>query len=78
MPDTTIARVETLALAEGQPLIQEESGLVVEWWRPDHPIDTVEQYDRDYRPPSNIEENLVLPRDCNPILDSYRPHCTRR
>lgn len=46
--------------------------------QPDHPIDT-DKYDRNYRPQSNVakEENL-LPRDCNPILDSYRPRCTRR
>jgi hypothetical protein len=36
LTDTAIARVEALALHEGQPLIQ-ESGLVVEW-RPDQPI----------------------------------------
>jgi len=43
--DTAIARVEAIALNEGQPLIQ-ESGLVVEW-RPDQPIDDSE-YDQDY------------------------------
>ena len=37
IPDTAIARVEVLALADGQPLIQ-SSGIVVEH-RPDYPID---------------------------------------
>lgn len=41
--DTAIARVEAIALNEGQPLIQEQ-GLVVEW-RPDQPINDAE-YDR--------------------------------
>jgi hypothetical protein len=43
--DSAIARVEALAFADGQPLIQER-GLVVEW-RHDHPIDDYE-YDADY------------------------------
>jgi hypothetical protein len=47
IPDTAIARVEALALQDGQPLIQTR-GLVVEW-RPDHPIDASE-YDADYNP----------------------------
>lgn len=42
--DTAIARVEAIALNEGQPLIQEQ-GLVVEWC-PDQPINDAE-YDRD-------------------------------
>ena len=45
LTDTAIARVEALAFADGQPLIQDR-GLVVEW-RPDHPIDDYE-YDGDY------------------------------
>jgi hypothetical protein len=47
--DTAIARVEALALHEGQPPLQER-GLVVEW-RPDMPIDD-DAYDRDYAPPT--------------------------
>jgi hypothetical protein len=47
MPESAIARVETLAKDEGQPLIQER-GLVVDW-RPDHAIDD-DEYDRDYNP----------------------------
>ena len=50
MPESAIARVETLAKDEGQPLIQER-GLVVEW-RPDHAIDD-DEYDRDYTTPTN-------------------------
>jgi hypothetical protein len=50
MPESAIARVETLAKDEGQPLIQER-GLVVEW-RPDHAIDD-DEYDRDYDPPQD-------------------------
>jgi hypothetical protein len=42
-----IARVEALAAAEGQPLIQEE-GLVMEW-RPGHVVDE-DDYDHEYVP----------------------------
>ena len=48
MTDAAIARVEALALHQGQPLLQ-ATGLVVEW-RPDQPIDDSE-YDLDYAPP---------------------------
>jgi hypothetical protein len=43
-----LRRVEAIASADGQPLIQER-GLVVEW-RHDHPIDDHE-YDADYYMP---------------------------
>lgn len=49
MTDTAIARVEAIALNEGQPPLQQQ-GLVVEW-RPDHHIDDSE-YDRDFDPPN--------------------------
>jgi hypothetical protein len=56
IPDTAIARVEAIALRDGQPLIQ-ASGLVIEW-RPDHPIDDAE-YDLDYIPPaSNTDDDF--------------------
>jgi hypothetical protein len=58
MTDTTIARVEALALEDGQPLIQ-ASGLVVER-RPDHPIDDSE-YDRDFRPRANAATDIFEP-----------------
>ena len=47
IPDTAIARVEALAKAEKQPLIQ-DTGLLVEW-RHDQPIDD-DEYDRDLEP----------------------------
>ena len=51
--DTAIARVEALALADGQPLIQER-GLVVEW-RHDQHIDA-DAYDADFVPPFVADE----------------------
>lgn len=45
MTDLAIARVEALAVRDGNPPIQ-ESGMLVEW-RPDHPIDD-DEYDDDY------------------------------
>ena len=48
IPPSAIARVEQLALDEGQPLLQEH-GLVIEW-RPDHAIDD-DEYDADFYPP---------------------------
>jgi hypothetical protein len=48
IPDTAIARVEALALHDGQPLLQTR-GLVIEG-NPNHPIDNSE-YDADYAPP---------------------------
>jgi hypothetical protein len=58
IPDTAIARVEKIALNEGQPLLQ-SSGLVVEW-RPDQPIDDSE-YDVDYAPPQHAPAEEGLP-----------------
>jgi hypothetical protein len=64
-PDTAIARVEALAIADGQLLLK-DSGLVVEW-RPDHPIDNSEN-DRDYDPSSNVPSDEELKRaDYDPI-----------
>ena len=61
--DTAIARVEALALADDQPLIQAR-GLVVEW-RHDHPIDD-DTYDLDYavRPAA---DDAFAPDDYDPI-----------
>ena len=65
MTDTAILRVNALGFADEQPLIQER-GLVVEW-RPDHPVDDYE-YDRDYVPPKNAPDDIVLAADnFNPL-----------
>ena len=64
MTDTAIARVEALGLDDDQPLIQEH-GLVV-GWRPDHPIPDNE-YDRDYAPPANAQDDIALPHQFAPI-----------
>jgi hypothetical protein len=64
IPDTTIARVEALAIRDGQPLIQER-GLVVEW-RPDHPIDEAE-YDLDYVPPADDPDDAFSLSDYDPV-----------
>ncbi|KAI2499682.1 Reverse transcriptase (RNA-dependent DNA polymerase) [Fragilaria crotonensis] len=64
IPDTAIARVEALAIEDGQPLIQ-EAGLVVEW-RPDQPIDESE-YDRDYVPPNQNDDDVFDITDYDPI-----------
>ena len=64
MTDTAIARVEALALLEGQPLIQER-GLVVEW-RPDQEIDESE-YDKDYDPPPATHDDGFAAADFDPI-----------
>jgi Zinc knuckle len=66
--DTAIARVEALALHDGQPLIQDR-GLVVEW-RPDHPIDDSE-YDRDYDDRPLDDEPLLNfdPIDADELAD---------
>jgi hypothetical protein len=72
IPDTAIARVEKIALNEGQALLQ-SSGLVVEW-RPDQPIDDSE-YDADYAPPQHapVEEGLppaaYAPIDATEVAD---------
>jgi hypothetical protein len=55
--DTAIARVEALAIQEGQPLVQER-GFVVEW-RPDMPIDD-DEYDRDFEPPPDPIDEFDL------------------
>ncbi len=60
IPDTAIARVEAIALHEGQPLVQDR-GLVVEW-RPDHPIDPSE-YDLDYAAPDDPTDEPLDARD---------------
>lgn len=74
IPDTAIARVEALALLEGQPLIQQH-GLVVEW-RPDFPIDE-DEYDRDYhaRDLADIPmaDNLI-PIDDTELTDLHALH----
>ena len=63
--DTAIARVEAIALHDGQPLIQ-DSGIVVEW-RPDQPIDDSE-YDSDYQPPNAAPvDDVLAPPDYDPI-----------
>ncbi|KAI2502776.1 Reverse transcriptase (RNA-dependent DNA polymerase) [Fragilaria crotonensis] len=65
MTDIAIARVETLALHEKQPLIQED-GLVVEW-RPNQPVD-VDEYDRDYVPPLRDDvDDPLLAADYPPL-----------
>ena len=71
MTETAIARVEALALHDGQPLLQ-NSGLVVEW-RPNQPIDDSE-YDHDYEPPNNVipvdfADDDYVPVDHNEIAD---------
>lgn len=68
--DIAIARVEALAVAEGQPLIQER-GLVVEW-RPGHTIDD-DEYDRDYVPNDDEENHEEVDNDMqhyDPIDDA--------
>ena len=67
IPDTAIARVEALALQDGQPLIQTR-GLVVEW-RPDHPIDDSE-YDADYNPPPHDSDDFSHASTYDPIDDT--------
>ena len=62
--ETAIARVEALALHDGQPLIQAR-GLVVEW-RPDQPIDDSE-YDVDY-----VDPRAPAPADVFDLAD-YDP-----
>ena len=64
IPDTAIARVEAIALEEGQPLLQ-ESGLVVEW-HPDQPIDDSE-YDQDYAPPADFPDDHLATDEYDPI-----------
>ena len=73
MSDSTIARVEAIALDEGQPLIP-DSGLVVER-RPDHPIDDSE-YDRDYTPtdyppPDPFPDDVYDPIDDHELNDLF-------
>ena len=63
MTDTAIARVEALALHEGQPMLQDR-GLVVDW-RHDQPIDHTE-YDRDYVPPDR-EADVFLVADYDAV-----------
>jgi len=60
IPDTSIARVEALALHDDQPLLQDRN-LVVEW-RPDHPIDDSE-YDPNFLPPPPVLADPDLPAD---------------
>jgi hypothetical protein len=67
IPDTAIARVEALAKAEKQPLIQNH-GLVVEW-RPDHAIDD-DEYDRDFEPPADPAPDPFPPADYDDIDDT--------
>jgi hypothetical protein len=64
LTDTAIARVEALAFADGQPLIQER-GLVVEW-RHDHPIDDHE-YDADYHAPAPVSDDDFAAADYAPL-----------
>ena len=64
IPDTAIARVEALAIADGQPLIQ-ATGFVVEW-RPDHPIDD-DAYDFDFHPSPDQAADDTLDDDYVPI-----------
>ena len=66
IPDTAIARVDALAIRDGQPLIQPR-GLVVEW-RPDHPIDESE-YDLDYQLPAHPpdDDDFSQPADYDPV-----------
>ena len=64
IPPSAIARVEQLALDEGQPLIQEQ-GLVVEW-RPDHAIDE-DEYDRDFYPADDTDDDATVFADLDPI-----------
>jgi Reverse transcriptase (RNA-dependent DNA polymerase) len=72
MPDTAIARVEALAVADGQPLLQ-ASGLVIEW-RPDHPIDK-DEYDHDYVPPAQPPApDVFVPGDDFDPLDADETH----
>ncbi len=59
--DTAIARVEALAVNEGQPLIQDQ-GLVVEWG-PNQPIDD-DEYNRNYVPIDEEDEEF---NDYDPI-----------
>ena len=61
--DTAIARVEAIALHEGQPLVQ-DTGLVVEW-RPDQPIDD-DEYDLDFVPPVDAVDDFAA-HDFEPI-----------
>jgi hypothetical protein len=56
LPDTVIACIEALALADNQPLIQ-ATGFNVEW-RTDCPIDE-SKYDADYSPPADSANNLI-------------------
>jgi hypothetical protein len=64
---TAIARVEALAIHEGQPLIQ-DSGLVVEW-RPGQEIDD-DEYDANYNPDDAVPppDADLLPEEFDPIL----------
>ena len=66
IPDTAIARVEALALQDGQPLIQDR-GLVVEW-RPDMPIDD-DEYDRDFVPAPD-DPDFFDPDDYDAVDDA--------
>jgi hypothetical protein len=70
--DDAIARVEALAAAEGQPLIQEQ-GLVMEW-RPGYTV-TEDDYDWDYAPPQDgghdegYDEEMYEPIDDDELAD---------
>ena len=70
MTDTAIARVEALALADDQPLIQER-GFVVEW-RHNQPIDN-DEYDRLYELPHHVAPDL-LPADELIPIDAQELH----
>ena len=60
--DIAIARVETLAKQEGQPLLQ-DSNLLVEW-RPSQPFDDDDEYDDDYEPSvADSEDDVDLEVD---------------
>ena len=60
--DIAIAQVEALAKQEGQPLLQ-DSNLLVEW-RPNQPFDEDDEYDEDYEPSvEGDEDNLDLEVD---------------
>ena len=66
--DVAIARVEALAKQEGQPLIQ-DSNLLVEW-RPNQPFDEDDEYDEDYEPSIDAEEDDIdLEIDDDSVVD---------
>jgi hypothetical protein len=74
LPDTAIARVEALAFADNQPLIQ-DTGFVVEW-HPDHPINASEN-DAEYSPPVDSVDDLLDaaydPIDASELTDLATP-----